>query len=194
MNPPRAGNPIPRPRLPSLFALGLFALAALAPAVALARTSDRNQPMTLDSDSSDCNQGDADSRCVFSGNVVIVQGTLEIRADRAEVVQRGGEIDQVILTGRQAAMKQQMDDGTMMNARADRIVFEPGKELLTLTGDFKIESPRGSNSGQRMVYNMGTGQMQSGGDGTRVRTVIQPKAPATPARPAAPATPEKGSN
>ncbi len=182
MNPPRAGNPAQRPRLPALLAPALLVLVALAPALALARTADRNQPMTLDSDSSDCNQADANSRCVFSGNVVIVQGTLEIRADRAEVVQRNGEIDQVILTGRQATMKQQMDDGTMMNATADRIVYAPGSETLTLTGNFKIESPRGSNSGQRMVYNMGTGQMQSGGDGTRVRTVIQPKAAATPAK------------
>jgi len=66
----------------------------------------------------------------------------------------------------------------MMTARADRIVYETRKEILTLTGDFKLESPRGTNSGQRMVYNMGTGQMQSGGDGTRVRTVIQPRTPA----------------
>ena len=163
MNPLRAAS------------LTLLAVAALAPALAPARTSDRNQPMTLDSDSSDCNQADAAGKCVFSGNVVIVQGTLDIRAGRAEVLRRNGEIDQVILTGKQATMKQQMDDGSMMNASADRIVYEVGREVLTLTGNFKIESPRGSNSGQKMVYNMATGQMQSGGDGTRVRTVIQPK-------------------
>ncbi|AKC87613.1 lipopolysaccharide transport periplasmic protein LptA [Pseudoxanthomonas suwonensis] len=149
--------------------------AALLPALALAKASDRNQPMTLDSDQSDCNQAEANARCVFTGNVVITQGTLDIRADRAEIVQRNGEIDQVLLTGKQASMKQQMDDGTTMNARADRIVFEPRKDLLTLTGNFQVESPRGSNSGQKMVYNLGTGQMQSGGDGTRVRTVIQPR-------------------
>jgi lipopolysaccharide export system protein LptA len=156
----------------------LMALAALAPALAHARAADRNQPMSLDADNSVCNLADADGTCVFTGNVVIIQGTLDIRAERAEVHRRNGEIEQVILTGRQATMKQQMDDGTMMNASADKIVYEVGKEILTLTGNFKIETPRGSNSGQRMVYNMGTGQMQSGGDGTRVRTVIQPKQPA----------------
>jgi lipopolysaccharide export system protein LptA len=156
----------------------LLALAALAPALAHARAADRNQPMSLDADNSVCNLADADGTCVFTGNVVIIQGTLDIRAERAEVHRRNGEIEQVILTGRQATMKQQMDDGTMMNASADKIVYEVGKEILTLTGNFKIETPRGSNSGQRMVYNMGTGQMQSGGDGTRVRTVIQPKQPA----------------
>jgi len=155
----------------------MLALAALLPATAMAKSSDRNQPMTLDSDNSECSQS-ANSRCVFTGNVVITQGTLDIRAARAEIVQRNGETEQVILTGSQATMKQEMDDGSTMNASADRIVYEPPKEILTLTGNYKVDSPRGSNSGQRMVYNMASGQMQSGGDGTRVRTVIQPKAPA----------------
>ena len=155
---------------------GLALACLFAPALALARSADRNQPMELEADGQDCNVADVNSKCVFTGNVVIRQGTLDVRATRAEVARgRDGEIDQVVLTGNQVAMKQQMDDGTMMNARADRIVFEPRKEVLTLTGNFKVESPQGSNSGQKLVYNMATGQMQSGGDGTRVRTVIQPR-------------------
>ncbi|KAF1690343.1 lipopolysaccharide transport periplasmic protein LptA [Pseudoxanthomonas taiwanensis] len=154
-------------------------LLALVPALAtgaLARTSDRNQPMTVDADTSDCNLTDAAGTCTFIGNVVIVQGTLEINADRAQVQRRDGNIGQIVLTGRQARMRQQMDDGSTMSARADRIVYEPDKEQLTLTGNYHVESPRGSNSGQKMVYNMASGQMQSGGDGSRVRTVIQPRA------------------
>ena len=46
---------------------------------------------------------------------------------------------------------------------------------LTLIGDFNIHSPSGSNSGQKMVYNLRTGAIQGGGDGSRVRTVIQPR-------------------
>ena len=165
-------------------ALTLALACLVVPCQVLAKSTDRDQPMEMEADSQNCNVADANSTCVFTGNVVIRQGTLDVRAARAEVVRRNGEVEQVILTGKQATMKQQMDDGSMMNARADRIVFEPPKDLLTLTGNFNVESPRGSNSGQKMVYNMGTGQMQSGGDGTRVRTVIQPRA----------AAPAKGSN
>lgn len=165
-------------------ALTLALACLVVPWQVMAKSSDREQPMEIEAGGQDCNVADANSKCVFTGNVVIRQGTLDVRAARAEVVRRNGEVEQVILTGKQATMKQQMDDGSMMNARADRIVFEPAKDLLTLTGNFNVESPRGSNSGQKMVYNMGTGQMQSGGDGTRVRTVIQPRA----------AAPAKGSN
>ena len=174
MNHPRAA------KHRSGFLLLCLAAAALTPVTALAKTSDRNQEMTLDSDTSDCNQAAANSRCVFSGAVEITQGTMVIRAERAEIVQRDGEIDQVVLTGKQATLKQDMDDGSTMNARADRIVYEPKKEILTLTGNYQVQSPRGSNSGQRMVYNMASGQVQSGGDGSRVRTVIQPRAQAQP--------------
>jgi len=158
--------------------LGLALACLLAAGPAGARSSDRDQPMEMEADSQDCNVADANSKCVFTGNVIIRQGTLDVRASRAEVLRKDGGIQQVVLTGSQATMKQVMDDGTTMNARADRIVYEPTREILTLTGNFKIESPQGSNSGERMVYNMGTGQMQSGGDGTRVRTVIQPRTPA----------------
>lgn len=164
--------------LRSASAIGLALACLLTPLLAHARTADRNQPMELEADNQDCNVADDNSKCLFTGNVLIRQGTLEVRASRAEVMRRNGDIEQVVLTGSQATMKQQMDDGTMMNARADRIIFEPRKEVLTLTGNFKVESPQGSNSGQKMVYNMATGQMQSGGDGTRVRTVIQPRSAA----------------
>ena len=87
MNPLRAAD------LRRLLAAILLS-AAVLPALALAKTSDRDQPMTLDADASVCNQADANSRCVFNGNVVIVQGTLEIRADRAEIVRSNGDIAQ----------------------------------------------------------------------------------------------------
>lgn len=158
----------------------------LLPFAASAKTSDRNQPMNIDAASSDCNLIDDDGKCRFTGNVVITQGTLEIHADAADLYRVGGEADRVVLTGKPATMKQQMDDGSPMNARADNIEYKVREDTIILTGNYSIESPKGSNAGQRMVYNTKTGNMQSGGDGTRVRTVIQPKTPA-----AAPAKPEK---
>ena len=85
-----------------------------------------------------------------------------------------------MLTGRQATLRQQMDDGTTMNARADTIDYNITSDTIVLTGNYSVESPRGSNSGQRMTYNLATGNMTSGGDGSRVRTVLQPKPRSTP--------------
>ncbi|MBO9720387.1 lipopolysaccharide transport periplasmic protein LptA [Xanthomonas phaseoli] len=164
--------------------------ALLLPAMAMAKTSDRNQPMAIDSNANDCNMLDDSGKCRFSGNVVITQGTLEIHADTADIFQKNGQTDRVVLNGKQATLKQEMDDGAMMHGQADNIEYKVADEIIILTGNYKVDSPKGTNAGQRMVYNTKTGNMQSGGDGSRVRTIIQPKtaAPGAAAPAAAPAT------
>ena len=148
---------------------------------ALAKSSDRNQEMVIESGSTDGSFADNGST-VLQGNVVITQGTLDIRASRGEIFMKNGEVSRAVFTGKQAQLKQVNDDGTPMTATADRLDYDVLNDVITLTGNYKVSSPKGSNSGQKMVYNTKTGAMQSGGDGTRVRTVIQPKnkAPATP--------------
>jgi lipopolysaccharide export system protein LptA len=162
------------PMLPAKLAVTAMLAALLVPALAWAKAADRNQPMEINADGNNCNFSD-NGKCRFSGNVVITQGTMEIHSDTADLVRKDGEIERVILTGKQATLKQQMDDGTWMNARADNLDYNVNSEVIVLTGNYKVDSERGSNAGQRMVYNTRSGDMQSGGDGTRVRTVIQPK-------------------
>ena len=159
------------PRAPSL---SLLVLLLLVVAGAHARSSDRNKPTTVDADRNDCYLTD-DGQCKFSGNVVITQGTLNIKAGTATAHRRNGEINRLVLTGSPVSLKQEMEDGTPMTATAKQIDYDMANETLTLIGDFNIHSPSGSNSGQKMVYNLRTGAIQGGGDGSRVRTVIQPR-------------------
>ena len=151
------------------------ALLLLLPlADAGAKSSDRNQAMTIDSGSQSGNM-EGNGKTVLGGGVVVTQGTLEIRSAAAEIYMADGEISRSVFTGKQVKMKQQMDDGTWMDAQADRVEYDMKTETITFIGNYTVKSDRGSNSGQRMVYNTKSGNMQSGGDGTRVRTVIQPK-------------------
>ena len=151
------------------------ALLLLLPlADAGAKSSDRNQAMTIDSGSQSGNM-EGNGKTVLGGGVVVTQGTLEIRSAAAEIYMADGEVSRSVFTGKQVKMKQQMDDGTWMDAQADRVEYDMKTETITFIGNYTVKSDRGSNSGQRMVYNTKSGNMQSGGDGTRVRTVIQPK-------------------
>lgn len=162
---------------PGLPASIVLLLLLLVPTLALAKSSDRNQSMDIESDSqTGAIQGDGST--ILSGNVVLSQGSLDIRAARGEIIRRNGDLSKAIFTGKQVQMKQQLDDGSWMDAVADRVEYDLLTETVTFIGNYTVKSPRGSNSGQRMVYNTTTGNMQSGGDGTRVRTVIQPKSAA----------------
>ena len=155
--------------------LASAALLLLLPvADVVAKSSDRNQAMTIDSGSQSGNM-EGNGKTVLGGGVVVTQGTLEIRSAAAEIYMAHGEVARSVFTGKQVEMKQQMDDGTWMDAQADRVEYDMKTETITFIGNYTVKSDRGSNSGQRMVYNTKSGNMQSGGDGTRVRTVIQPK-------------------
>lgn len=163
------------PTLPAKLAPIILLAALLSPGLAWSKATDRNQPMNIDSNQQTGNLAADNGTIRFSGNVVITQGTLEIHAATADVVQKNGETERVLLGGSQATLKQQMDDGTWMNAQADNMDYNVKNEVIVLTGNYKVVSDRGTNAGQRMTYNTRTGEMSSGGDGTRVRTVIQPK-------------------
>jgi lipopolysaccharide export system protein LptA len=170
----------------------LFAAALLACAsAAVARTSDRNQAMDAEADQNTCTLGDA-GQCVMTGNVKISQGTLNIDAGKAVIFRAGGDISRAVLSGSPAVLKQQMDDGTPMTAHASNVDYNLKTEVVIFTGDVQLQQPRGSMSGQRVVYNLKTGSIDSGGQGNgRVKMRILPRnaAPASSTAPAPAAEP-----
>ncbi len=159
----------------------VLAIAALACAgTALAKSSDRNQTMKVDADRSDCTVTDA-GPCVLTGNVHIVQGSLVIEAARADIRQGDGDIQSAKLTGSPVRLKQDMDNGGTMNATAAQVDYDLQQDTVVFTGKAVVQQPgQGSISGERIVYNMRTGQVQGGGNGGRVSLQFEPrnKAPA----------------
>jgi lipopolysaccharide export system protein LptA len=167
--------------------LAVAAIALSLTGAASARDSDRNQPMDIDAGRQEGTLN-GNSVNVLSGGVVITQGTLDIRADRADIHQSGGEVVRAVLTGKQAVLKQQMDDGSPMTAKADRIDYEMTSDVIVLTGNYTITTPRGTTSGQRLTYNLKSGRVESGGDSGRVKMTILPKSGRASAPPPKPAT------
>jgi lipopolysaccharide export system protein LptA len=157
-----------------LVALSLLLLAAVLPFDAPAKTSDRNQPMDVEADRTEAGLGD-DSDATLSGNVKITQGSLEVDAARATIHRRGGEISQVVLNGSPARLKQVADNGETMNATASQIVYTLSSDIVLLTGGVVIEQPRGTLRGETIKYDLKTGRMDGGGDGSRVKMRIMPK-------------------
>lgn len=155
---------------------------------AWAKTSDRSQPMDIEAGST---SGSLDDRqpTVLSNGVTINQGSLQIEAGTATITTRGGQPVRAVLTGGTVKLKQQLDDGTPMNATAGKIDYDLNTEIVVFTENVKIQQPRGSLSGPRVVYNMKTGMVNSSSDSSgRVKMTIQPRSPqAAPPKP----TPKK---
>ena len=176
-----------KPHVMKILYAAAFALSLLVPAVAAqAKSSDRNQEMTIDA-GAQAGTLVGDGVTTLSQGVIITQGTLDLRSAQADIHMKDGQAVRAVFTGKPATMKQQLDDGSWMNAHADKIDYNITTETIVLTGNYRVESAQGVNTGGTMTYNTRTGQMNSGGDGQRVRTVIPPKnkgaapAAATPA-------------
>ena len=174
-------------------ALLLVAVATCAGTVS-ARTSDRNQPMDAESNQNSCNLGDG-GQCVLTGAVRITQGSLGIDAGKAVIYRANGDISRAVFTGSPVQLKQQMDDGTPMTARANGVDYNLKTEVVVFTGNVQIQQPSGSLSGERVVYNLKTGSIEGGGQGSgriKMRIVPTKKATSASTKPAAdaPATDE----
>lgn len=168
----------PNPRASAV----LLTLLAFAPAFGWAKSADRNQPVAIDAGYQVGNFDD-NGKTSMSQGVIIKQGTLDIRADAGELTMKNGDPSFAVFTGKPVKLRQQLDDGTWMDATADRMEYNISGEIITFIGNYTVSSPKGSNSGQKLVYNTKTSGMEAGGDGTRVRTVIKPKSAQNKATP-----------
>ena len=174
-------------------ALVLAVLAVAFAPPSHARTGDRNQPMDIEASRQVCGLG-ANDTCTLTGNVILSQGSLKVTAAKAIIEQSGGDPSRALLSGG-VSLRQSLDDGNLIDAKSSNVDYNLQTEVVVFTGNVEIVQHRGMLSGQRVVYNMKSGQVESGGDGNgRVKMRILPKsaqgasAPAAPKPAAAPAS------
>jgi len=150
-------------------ALGLLCLGAQA------KKTDRQQPMDLHADHLDGNLAD-DGVSTLTGNVVMTQGTLEIRSDKAVITRKDGEMSRALLTGAPVHIKQLDENNEPMYATSRQTDYDLLKNVAVLTGDALVNQPtRGQMHGEKIVYDVDNGKVTSGGDGSRVDMIIRPK-------------------
>lgn len=140
-----------RPGAHVLLALALSCwTAAAAPAGAL--ESDRQQALEVNADSTNGILGDGIT--VLSGHVEIRQGTLLIRADRAEVDKTDGKVRQITLQGDAAFLQQQIEELGLVRAWANSIQYQVPSGLVLLSGNARVEHPQYAVSGDQLRYDL----------------------------------------
>jgi len=167
---------------------------ALCAGLALARQSDREQPMEIESDYQKTvleESGGKGGVTELRGNVRMIQGSLKIVAERAVLYQHpgdardaqgndiGGTVARVLLTGKRAHLEERQDNGgALVRADAETIDYDADTGIARLEGNVDVvQQGRGEFSGPQMIYNTRTSEIESNaGNGGRVRMVIQPKA------------------
>ena len=151
-------------------------LWALAPALPLGVARGQNQPAALDSDQPiNINADDLEvlrdqNLAVFSGNVVAVQGRIELRAEQLNVWYRPPSDSGSNKTGSanstiiriDAIDKVQVSSATE-TANGDMGVYDVAEQRLTLTGAVVMTRGQDVLRGNKLVMNLATGQSRISG-------------------------------
>ena len=161
----------------------LICFMALASPVTWALDSDRQQPLEINADSAELNEGEGFS--VYSGNVVITQGSMKIEASTIRITFDDNGIQTMLASeeeeGELAYMRQQAEpteDGkiSLMEAWGKSIDYQVTKEYLTLLGSAKLIQRGNQFSGNKILFDVPKDNVKaSGGEDKRVKMIFLPK-------------------
>ena len=168
--------------------VALCVLAALA-LPASAEKADRDKPVHLEADRVTID--DAKQIAIFAGNVVLTQGTLQLRGDRMEVRQDKEGFKQGTTWGNPASFRQKREGyDEYIEGWAERIEYDGRVESLQMFNRAQLKRGQDEVRGNFISYDARTEFFQvTGGSSSpsasstpegRVRAVIQPKSTATP--------------
>lgn len=173
------------------------AMALLFSCGALAETADREQPIDLEADNVTVN--DAKKTSVYTGNVILTQGTLVIHADRLVVREDANGFQHSTSYGNPTTFKQKQEGkDEYIQGSAQRIEYDGRMDKVQLYTKAWVKRGEDIVNGEYIMYDAGAEYAEVIGGGSpaasstapkgRVRAVIQPKKK-TPPAPAGGTTP-----
>jgi len=155
-------------------------LLLLLPGQLWALATDGEQPIEVEADELEVR--DKEKISIYLGNVTLVQGSLEISADR--VVIHFNEANELILmkmTGTPATFRQLNDDQQEILGEALQIDYTQSESLLELRDSARISQAGDIIESDLIRINTESSSMQAGSaeSDQRVKMLIQPKQSST---------------
>ena len=143
--------------------------------------SDQSQPIRIQADKAVIT--DKEGLSLYEGDVIIVQGTLQINAEIVEIKSQDRTILEVRARSggdakKLAKFKQTLTkEGEEIFAEAKKINYLVQEGRLLLNGQAKLEQRRDVFSGEILYYDMAKGSvnLESGSSQERVNMTISPK-------------------
>ncbi len=97
------------------------------------------------------------------GDVRIVQGELDVRADEGRAYRGEEGLQRVELFGEPTTWRMRMEDGSIATGRSREIIYDVVENQITMIGDARIEDAQGSFTGATITYNLGTERIEGTG-------------------------------
>lgn len=151
-------------------------LTGLLSANCYANTPDYGQPIAITSDNNETSIKENVS--VYSDNVEIRQGSLNIKADRLEINASAGKGNEIfITTGKPVRYSQLLEGEIPVTASASEIRYDLASRTLTLSGNAELSQSGSQVQAAVIRYNIETQQIsaESGEQKKRVTTIFTPE-------------------
>jgi lipopolysaccharide export system protein LptA len=161
-----------------------FLLCFMSWGLAMALSSDKDQPIEIESDYAELD--DVQRVAIYKGNVVVTQGSIRLNGDILTITYTPEhQIKVATLEGKPARFRQRLDNATEdTEGEALKIEYITDQNLLSLIEKAKVIRQKQIYTGHRMVYDtnrdfltlQSAGKTSSPGAGTeRVKIIIPPK-------------------
>lgn len=137
----------------------ILALASFS-TPALALKGDVTKPVKIEADTIVFNKSKGFGK--YSGNVVIVQGSLQIRAANIEIKAPNSRIIMITAKGSPVRFQQTMDDGKVAKGQANLLRYAVEEKKLFLDGNAKLSQNNDQFSSQHIEYSTRTGELKAG--------------------------------
>ena len=151
----------------------LLLLGIAAPVLAL--PGDRDQPISVSADKATFNE--KTGTALYSGNIVIQQGTIRIVADELVVTTDAkGTVITAVARGNPATFEQKTrpEYGPAV-AEAQEVIYQAVEGFLTFNGKAKLKQEGASFQGASISYSLERGEIEAKGDKqNRVQLVFPP--------------------
>ena len=135
--------------------------------------TDKDQPVEIDSDFAELR--DNDGYAIYSGNVRMVQGSLQIDADKIELFFPEKELTRAVIYGgnnKQAYFQQTPKVGEKpVRGSADRIVYQIDPDEIRLLREAIFCQKGNEQKGMRIIYDIEKDIMRAK---ARTRTIFRP--------------------
>jgi lipopolysaccharide export system protein LptA len=141
-----------------------------------ALSNDTEQPIYIDSDNQEL---DIQKNIVtFTGNVILRQGSIDIRADKVVITRPNGQDGQETIDayGKPATFHQIMDDGKPIDGASLKMRYETAIDFLKMTDEAILIQEGSEIQGKVITYKIDEQKLVAeSGNKKRVTTILQPK-------------------
>ncbi|HEY6131359.1 MAG TPA: lipopolysaccharide transport periplasmic protein LptA [Halioglobus sp.] len=156
----------------------ILLLALVLPSISTqALPDDRDQPIHITADKA--LRDEKKKVTVYSGNVLLIQGSMELEADTVTIYHTSEEADEIVAEGNPAKMRQKPEpDEGIVHAHAKIIKYFKAADRVLLLKDARIEQDGAVVAGDSIEYliakQMITAESDQTKAGKKVSVVIPP--------------------